>query len=471
MANYTLTTNEQEVGSNLSVTVGGRLLAWYSDADSSGATVHLKLQAISQGIAYTGTNKDYELTLDGTATGTVVWSYSPLPADTWIDVTEITQRVSFGSTISVSGKIWTYVYGDAWIAGNTVTLASQYTPPTGLTVSAPYNITPHGATFDVSVSSYGDPSSITGRYIEAAILGTSAYGSPYSIAVAFDVASSSITVNNSGSSGLIIQPNTQYYYGGYANNTQKFISTVSGQFVTAAEGPQVSISSKTTTSVTLDYVAPADGGYYSKTLAYSLDNGSTWTTFATITSGSAASGSFTISGLTQNSVYTVLTKATTTVGSTAGTTVTVDLRPEATLYGSVNGTTKRIDKLYGPVPVQYLRISGVSNQRSFNPAQFSGTYFSTYGPISLTVYPITLDVSTSGSNTIVSIGYNNGTSKTIFTYPTNNYNYAGSAWGWTSNNYPPVSGSISTYVYTDHYETKAIDKLYGSVNGVTERIF
>ena len=127
---------------------------------------------------------------------------------------------------------------------------------------------------------------------------------------------------------------------------QMSTSTISGQFVTAAEGPQVSISSKTTTSVTLDYVAPADGGYYNKTLAYSIDNGSTWTTFATITSGSAASGSFTISGLTQNSVYTVLTKVTTTVGSTAGTTVTADLRPEATLYGSVSGQTQKIVDLY-----------------------------------------------------------------------------------------------------------------------------
>lgn len=124
MANYVLTTNDQVVGSNLNVTVGARLLARYSNASASGATVHLKLQAISQGITYTGTNKNYELTLDNTATGVVSWPYAPLTADTWIDVTEITQNVNYGTSVNISGKIWTNVYGNAWITGNTVTIQS-----------------------------------------------------------------------------------------------------------------------------------------------------------------------------------------------------------------------------------------------------------------------------------------------------------------------------------------------------------
>ena len=124
MANYTLTTAEQEVGRNTTPTVGARLLARYSNAGSSGATVHLKLQAISQGITYTGTNKNYELTLGNTATGVVAWSYQPLTANTWITVTEITQNVSYGVATNISGKIWTRVYGDAWITGNTVTVPS-----------------------------------------------------------------------------------------------------------------------------------------------------------------------------------------------------------------------------------------------------------------------------------------------------------------------------------------------------------
>lgn len=163
MANLILTTSEQEVGRNTSLTVGARLLARYSNPTANSATVHLKLEAISQGITYTGTNKAYEITLDNTGTGTVSWSYTPLTANVWITVAEITQSVNFGSTVNVSGSVWTRVYGNAAVTGNTVTLPSQ--SPNKPTVTATVasdtsiDITYGTSSFNASsgtVSLYGD---------------------------------------------------------------------------------------------------------------------------------------------------------------------------------------------------------------------------------------------------------------------------------------------------------------------------
>lgn len=248
----------------------------------------------------------------------------------------------------------------------------SYTAPTGLTASSPYNITPYGATFDVSITSYGNPSLEAGRYIEAGILGSSTYGSPYRFRASHDVLSASITVDNSASTGspaLNIQPNTRYYYGGWASNTQRTASVVSGQFVTTAEGPTVSISQNLGTSFVLNYKLPADGGVYSRIVSYSIDNGTTWNVITTLNNGNAATGTFTVSGLTKGNVYTVLTKTSTTAGITNGTTVTLDTKIPPTFYGSANNVANRTDIMYGSVSDQatslnklYGSVNGVTKR-------------------------------------------------------------------------------------------------------------
>lgn len=365
MANYVLTTTAQEVGRNTAPVVGARLLAWYSNPTSTGATVHLKLQAISQGGTYTGTNKDYELTLDSTATGVISWSYAPLPANTWVDVREITQTITFGRTVNVSGKVWTYLHGDAWVSGNTVTLQSSATPPTGLAVS---DIVP-GVDFftgTVSITSWGNGGTVADRYLElqcwtydaSSLAQPRRYRTDHTSNL-----SATITVDNEASYStaygpLTIRPNTRYTIGAYASNGAANTGSIRiGDYVTLAAPAEVSIASHTPTSATLTYSVSTDGGFYSSTLEYSIDGDSTWIPITTISGGSGASGTFTISGLTPGDVYTVLTRSTTTAGFSYGTTVTLNMQSSPTFYGSANNQAQRADTLYGSVNNQATRIT------------------------------------------------------------------------------------------------------------------
>lgn len=350
MANYTLTTSPQEVGRNTTPTVGARLLAWYTNAGTTSAMVHLKLQAISQGVTYTGTNKNYELSLDGTATGVVAWSYEPLTADTWIDVREITQYVNYGAAASVSGKVWTYVYGDAWITGNTVTIPNPYSPPTGLAIS---NLTPGTESFsaDVSITSWGTGSGSKNLELQCWTLGMNQPRRYQSFNT--NNLSANITVdNNSGYSPdygpLTIVGNTEYTIGAYATNGSANTGSVNmGNSTTLAYNPTISAIIYNGSNVTVDYTTLADGGKYSKTYEYSIDGGTTWTTFATVAGGSASSGSFTITGLIPGTAYTMKTRVTTTAGTNNAPDVTILIPAENKLYGSVSSAAERITDLYG----------------------------------------------------------------------------------------------------------------------------
>ena len=131
-----------------------------------------------------------------------------------------------------SSSNYTETYSDAWYAPTT------YTTPTGLNITINSRKT-NSAKFDVSISSYGNPSGVNGRYIEAAILGQNSYGSNYRYATASNTTSATIEVTNSSSQGgsLTIQSNTRYYYGAYATNTQISASLVKGQFYTLPGTP------------------------------------------------------------------------------------------------------------------------------------------------------------------------------------------------------------------------------------------
>lgn len=179
----------------------------------------------------------------------------------------------------------------------------------------------------------------------------------------YDSLTATKTITNSSEAtggSLTITANSTYYAGVYATNGVLDNRYNYGAVYTLPLAPTLSAGTVTDTTATLAYSTLADGGALAKTIEYSLDNGTTWNTGATVSTGSASSGSFMITGLTAGTSYTILTRATTTAGSTAGTTVYVTTtggQSSAKLYGSVNNQTKEIKKLYGSVNGQTKLIT------------------------------------------------------------------------------------------------------------------
>jgi len=234
------------------------------------------------------------------------------------------------------------------------------TPPSGFTVTLKEVYT-NGAKIYVSVSSMGTPSSEPGRYVEAGILGTNDYGAPYRYLIASNTTASNIVVNNTspGTSGFTIQPNTQYYYGAYASNTVTNAKTVTGTLVTLAEAPTVTNTGVTSHTATFSYSTTADGGKYAKNIQYSIDGGTTWVTAATVSTGSASSGTFTISGLSGSTSYTVKIRTNTTAGNTAGSDISITTPAAVNIYCSVSNTRKRVKRMYCSVNGQRKKVKKI----------------------------------------------------------------------------------------------------------------
>lgn len=185
--------------------------------------------------------------------------------------------------------------------------------------------THNSATFGVSLSSYGNPSGASGRYIEAAILAQNSYGNSYRYEIAQNTSSATITVNNSsrtGSTALTIQGNKKYWYGGYATNTALSNSTVTGTFYTPCPPlSALSLSSQTYTtynrvSATISYTRQSDGGAETRTGYYrfSSDGGSTWSAWTSFGTVSNTTGTFTATGLPTASTITLQAKLNTPNG-------------------------------------------------------------------------------------------------------------------------------------------------------------
>ena len=219
--------------------------------------------------------------------------------------------------------------------------------PSGLNVSIS-SIADTGATFSVSLSSYGTPSSADGRYIEAAIMGQSTYGGKYRYDIAKNKASSTITVNNNSktnsSNPLTIVPNTQYWYGAYATNTSLSISTVKGTFITRP----AYITSITAHDVgqgevyfTVNHASEGSANTVVTELSYDQE---TWQT---------VSDEFNLSLSEQTTLY---VRRSNNSGSTPVFSISVTPSTRVKLYGSVNNQAKEIKKLYGSINGQSVRI-------------------------------------------------------------------------------------------------------------------
>lgn len=316
-------------GSTYSSSVTGTLgISSQTSSSTSAVTVAGGQQNVWQGPFFTATK-----TFDGSRSGeTITCSWST------------TDNVS--SYFSGSGSA-------------SITLPTAYVAPSGLAVTLK-SYTENSGTFAVSISSYGTPSSVDGRKVEAAILQQNSYtasttnGRRWTSSA--NTTSATVTVNNSSSgnggtsgTGFTITGNTKYYYGGYASNTQLTTSTVVGTFVTLPPAPTITVANITADTATLKWSTPADGNAYSKAIIAS-GAGLSSKTIATVSTGSASSGTYSLTGLTEKTKYTITYYAKTTSGSSTTKTVTFTTTGNpAVFYGSASSKAAKIHSFYGSV--------------------------------------------------------------------------------------------------------------------------
>lgn len=305
------------------------------DYSGTSATAHL---LYSRTNAYTGetSSGDATFTFGGQSVG---FNQSRYGAMTDSEIASVT------FPISIDGGTYSGSSSGGYMGGNwSVSIPSQRTAPTGLKVE---NIERGVESFTatVSVTSWGSNVAGGQRYRELQVWTYSASGlvepRRYQTSGASTTTplSSSITVNNTSSGGtLVLKGNTKYIIGAYANNGYMNTGSVRiGEYSTLAHPNTATFKSATHNSLTLDYATQADGGAYNKTLEYSIDNGTTWQTVATLTGGAAKTGTFTISGLSANTEYTILTHVKTNAGTTEGQTVVAKtIGPDKPIVNSVD---------------------------------------------------------------------------------------------------------------------------------------
>ena len=191
--------------------------------------------------------------------------------------------------------------------------ATAATNPSTPTISN-FSCTNNSATATVAVSSYGTPSSVSGRYVELEV-GNSGGSANYRYSLVQNTTSSSITVNNSSGTigtAITMTGNTQYAYRGYATNTLKIVTSSWTNFITKPNAPSAcSLTVTGTTTATLSITSPTQGNAATMTAYYKLNSGS-WTSAGTITSGGTITKNLT--GLTTGTAYTATVKITNSTG-------------------------------------------------------------------------------------------------------------------------------------------------------------
>lgn len=137
--------------------------------------------------------------------------------------------------------------------------------------------------------------------------------------------------------------------------------------------------------------------------------------------------------------------------------------------------SKQISKLYGPVQsTGYIVTAATPSVLDINT--FNVKFSQVFGPSAFRPDRITKHVWSSQNYTGVYLhNYDSSVQREMFRYTTGDYNGEGVEWGFSSE---PVSPSSSnehvaslTSSTTDVTITKAITKLYGSVNGETKLIY
>ena len=263
-----------------------------------------------------------------------------------------------GQTIYVGWKVTNdnsgYLGGSAVAA---ITLPSAATPPTGLTCA---NIVAGEDSFTATVSVTGWGTGTGAKYRELQCWSSWMTNPRRYQPVMGSELTGSITVSNSSGGELTITPNTEYAIGAYASNGEAFTqSPLIGNYSTLPPTSTLTNTAVTETTANFSVNVPNQGGKYDMVLKYQLDSAAP-VTVTTFTGSGTKSGSFTISGLSSATTYTVVASLTTSVGEVVSNTVTfTTAQPPVKLYGSVSGQTKLVKKIYGSVNSQTKKIKKI----------------------------------------------------------------------------------------------------------------
>ena len=230
--------------------------------------------------------------------------------------------------------------------------------PSGLDVKL-VSVKDTGAGFNVTLNSYGTPSSEADRYIEAAIMGQSTYGGKYRWSTLKASQNAGLTVNNNSSTNssnpLTIVPNTQYWYGAYANNTVLSTNLVKGTFITLpAYISDVVVNDVGNGEVVISVLHASEGTADTTYTEYSY-NRTDWTVIQDTFR------------LTVHAATTLYIRRRNNTGTTPVRTVNIVPATTVKLYGSVNNQAKEIHRLYGSVngkAVLIRKLYGSVNGRS-----------------------------------------------------------------------------------------------------------
>lgn len=394
--------------------------------------------------------------------------------------------------------------GATWTTGATVSVGTQKSGSfniSGLTANTTYTIslrvkTTAGSTSVVTVQETTNkaPNAPTvvisniGTTSASITYGTTSFGRPSTGTVTLYGGTTSLPTTNldsrssTGTSTYInagLTANTLYYYRAVAkNNTPGLISvTTTKSAVTLPLAPVVALSSADYHAVTFNVSCPVQGTASSTVLRYSVDGGS-YSTYGVIAPGSSKSIVF--SYFAPSSTHTISWKFNNTTGDSSVVTVTVttsDFVPS--LYGPVNGQTKAVRKLYGPLETTVttatgtIRADGAGNVLSFDTNAFMSKLESEgYYTDNINYMRIVSD--SDDRKYWLFIYYVNSAHPTISIKPSISYTEMVD-YGMTAK--PPETAVYGTDYIDFSYSTstswlsKEIKKLYGSVNGVTKRIF
>lgn len=256
-----------------------------------------------------------------------------------------------------------------------ITLPQAYTAPSTPTISASASGV-NSVSVSYGISSYGNPSSGTIYLYGTASGSTTVVSSKLS-------AGDYSAFTHTGRTG-----NTRYYYRSRATNGQLW-SSYSSEVSAVTLAPALSAksaSAASTTSITVSATTAADGGVYAKNIQYSLNN-STWTTGATVAAGTTAATakSFTISGLTTGTAYTIYLRVNTSAGNTSS--------------GSVSATTYKVPN--NPT-TSATNASATSNTVTYGTTGFntpnSGTVYLYGGTAASPTTQLTTKTTTGNSN-------------------------------------------------------------------------
>lgn len=248
----------------------------------------------------------------------------------WIGTNE-TVAVGFTTTVNAPAAAtsanvtveWSYNNGTAYNAYTyTLSFDQSVSAPTGLSVSSIQRST-ESFTANVSISGWGVGSGSRYRELQCWTASDSGLVEPRRYQPVFsDATSGNITVSNSSSGSLTITPNTMYTLGAYASNGSANTGSIRvGNYTTLPPTPTISNIATTASSADFTYSVPNQGGKYNMTLKYQLNSGSN-VTVTTLSGSGTKAGTFTISNLSPGTTYTVTAALSTSAGEVVSNTVT-----------------------------------------------------------------------------------------------------------------------------------------------------